>query len=102
MNTASAFDVDVAGLAGLVGLAGLADLAGLAGLAGLASLAGLARQAGPELGTSQPQLVYLCYPRLSIKDKLFQLRLMEEIKLTRPQLRDHRLQVRQNRRISRK
>ena len=54
MNTASAFDVDVAGLAGLVGLAGLADLAGLAGLA---SLAGLARQAGPELGTSQPQLV---------------------------------------------
>ena len=56
MNTASAFDVDVAGLAGLVGLAGLADLAGLAGLA---SLAGLARQAGPELGTSQPQLVLL-------------------------------------------
>ena len=56
MNTASAFDVDVAGLAGLVGLAGLADLAGLAGLA---SLAGLARQAGPELGTSQPQPVQL-------------------------------------------
>ena len=57
MNTASAFDIDVAGLAGLVGLAGLADLAGLAGLAGLASLAGLARKAGPEIGTSQPQLV---------------------------------------------
>ena len=64
-NTASAFDVDVAGLAGLaglsglVGLAGLADLAGLVGLAGLAGLAGIARQAGPELGTSQPHLV-LC------------------------------------------
>ena len=29
----------------------------LAGLASLAGLAGLARQAGPELGTSQPQLV---------------------------------------------
>ena len=30
---------------------------GVAGLSGLASLAGLARQAGPELGISQPQLV---------------------------------------------
>ena len=34
----------------------LAGLAGLSGLADIAGLAGLARQAGPELGTSQPQL----------------------------------------------
>ena len=46
---------DQASLAGLAGLAGLAVLAGLAGLVGLA---GLARQAGPELGTYQPQLVF--------------------------------------------
>ena len=39
-------------------LAGQACLAGLADLAGLAGLEGLARQAGPELGSSQPQLVF--------------------------------------------
>ena len=37
----------------------------LAGLAGRAGLAGLARQARPELGTSQPQLVLYFLSELS-------------------------------------
>ena len=59
----------VAGLSGLICLtrrAGLAGLAGLADLAGLAGLAGLARQAGPQLGTSQPQLVFFIILRFSL------------------------------------
>ena len=43
---------------------------GVAGLSGLASLAGLARQAGPELGTSQPKLVYCMFILLLCIDNL--------------------------------